>query len=353
MLTQEQQEQIIQAAIWAPSADNSQPFQFEWLSTDKLALYIDKKRSGKASDNRFVLSDIALGAVIENVVVKAEALFFHSEINYFPSQDDDYHVCTIYFLVNNTLDDNVENTNHLGSAIFDRHTDRRFPFKGPIVQNTIEALTSAGSNYNCSVKWFNNKTSIRNVLPVIQKAESIRFKSQKLHQELFSTVHFNEPKSEEGMPIDVLAIEKPAQPMFKFMKKWSVMNFFNKLGAYKMLGLRSVRIPISLSPALALICIPNNERQDVINGGRALQRFWLQATKENLAVHPFAAPGIFSLGFIDCEDEFKDELTDVGLMMKEHVVSGYGLMFFRIGYQNCIIPPRSNRRSIDSFKKLR
>jgi len=353
MLSTSQKTQLIQAAIHAPSADNSQPFQFQWQNDNTLALFIDEKRSGKASDNRFILSDIALGAVIENIIICAHSLPLATKIDYLPNENEEkFLVAIIYFLPSEI----PAPKDNLIDAIPKRCTDRRFPFKGPIKTQNIALLTNAAKQHDCNLLSFTSKKSIKRVLPVIQQAESIRFKSKTLHQELFSTVHFNNEQSEEGMPISVLAIEKPAQPFFKQMKKWSVMNFVNKIGGAAMLGFRSVRIPILFSPALVLITMKEKDRLSVIKAGRAIQRVWLEANQLGLSVQPYAAPGIFSLGYIACEDEFKSQLASVTEKMHTIVNSNnlsennYGLMFLRIGY-NKPVEHRSNRRGIDSFVK--
>ena len=353
MLSQLQKQQLIQAAIYAPSADNSQPFQFHWQNDNTLELWIDAKRSGKASDNRFILSDIALGAVIENVTVYAEGIPLATKIDYLPNESEqELLVAIIYFLPSESPAEN----NCLVDAIPNRCTDRRFPFKGPIKTQVINSLINAATHHDCGLLTFTCKKTIKNVLPVIQQAESIRFKSKILHQELFSTVHFNNEKSEEGMPISVLAIEKPAQPLFKLMKKWSVMSFFNRVGGAAMLGFRSVRIPILFSPALVLITMKGKDRLNVIKAGQAIQRVWLEASQQGLSVQPYAAPGIFSLGYIACEDEFKSQLAAITKEMHTIVndstpsKNNYGLMFLRIGY-NKPVKHRSKRRCIDSFAK--
>lgn len=349
MLTEQQKESLIQAAIYAPSADNSQPFQYHWLEDDQLELWIDEARSGKASDNRYVLSDIALGAVIENVCIKSQELSMKAKVEYLPNETTEpLHVATLTL-----TSDNAESLLDLdlAKAIPNRCTDRRFPFKGPINDADISSMTNVVESVEGDVNWYTEKRTIKRVLPVIQKAESIRFKSKTLHQELFSTVNFNNKDAEEGMPIEVLAIEKPAQPFFKMMKNWSVMSFFNKIGGAYLLGLRSVKIPITFSPALALIKIKDNDRISVIKGGRAIQKFWLQATNCGLAIQPYAAPGIFSLGFVACEEQHKNALKEVGEEMREIVQNnGYGLMFLRIG-KNSPVKDKTNRRKLDSFMK--
>lgn len=353
MLSMSQKELLIQAAIYAPSADNSQPFQFHWQSDNTLELWIDSQRSGKASDNRFILSDIALGAVIENLIICASSLALESKVDYFPDgEKEELLVAIIHF----SPSEQPSPKDNLVDEIPRRCTDRRFPFKGPIKSQTIDLLTNAAKLHECDLLSFTCKKSIKRVLPVIQQAETIRFKSKILHQELFSTVHFNNEQSEEGMPISVLAIEKLAQPMFKQMKKWSVMNFVNKLGGATILGFRSVRIPILFSPALVLITMKDNDRLSVIKAGRAIQRVWLAACQQGLSVQPYAAPGIFSLGYIACENEFKPQLDSVAKEMhtivnnKNLTENNFGLMFLRIGY-NKPVEHRSNRRKIASFAK--
>jgi hypothetical protein len=346
MLSKNEQDKLIKAAIFAPSPDNSQPFKYQWQSSSSIDLWIDESRSGKASDNRFVLSDISLGAVIENIVICASSLKFSSDVKYFPNIESLPH-----FVATITFNNMAEQKDHdLANAIPTRATDRRFPFKGPISNGIQKELQIAAQLNQSDLVWFNGKHEIKRVLPIIQKAESIRFKSKILHQELFSTINFNDKTIDEGMHISVLAIEKIAQPIFKQMKKWSVMNLMNKIGAYAMLGVRSVKIPILFSPALALITINTNERVDVIKGGRAIQRVWLQATVNKLSVQPYAAPGIFSLGFISCEDEHSKELKIVQQKMNEIVVGdGFGLMFLRIGYNKRPLDSRTRRRTLSSF----
>ncbi len=349
MIEEQLKKKMIEAAIQAPSADNSQPFLYEWFDETTLSLYIDKSRSGKASDNRFVLSDIALGAVIENVVITAKSNGLETQELLLPSNDD-YHVCDIAFMQSENEEPNEEDIS-LAGEVHKRTTDRRFPFKGELSEDTRSLLTVSASCHNAGVQWFCSKTEKKSALPLIQRAESIRFKSKILHEELFSTVHFGNPESKEGMPIEVLAIEKPAQPIFKQMKKWSVMSFFNKLGAYKMLGIRSVKLPIMFSPSLALITIEDNSRESVINGGRALQRFWLKCSELGIAVQPYAAPGIFSLGYIDNEPEFKPTLKTIADEMRGLVNNNkYGLMFLRLGY-NKPVTARTHRRQAESFNK--
>ncbi|MDQ6646250.1 MAG: hypothetical protein M3Y93_03315, partial [Pseudomonadota bacterium] len=70
IVKQQTKAEILRAGIAAPSADNSQPWRFAW-SEDVLDLRIDPGRSGGVSDARYVLSDLAAGACLENMIIHA------------------------------------------------------------------------------------------------------------------------------------------------------------------------------------------------------------------------------------------------------------------------------------------
>lgn len=347
MLSQQDVNAIIEAAIFAPSADNSLPFLFDYDGQNTIKFFTDETRSGKATDQGFALSDIALGAVLENAIIKGSSLGYDCDIQYFPDiEHQPRHIANVTF----TKAATPIQPNPLDQAITERCTDRRFPFKGPVQQEVITRLQQAAEFHQCELAIYDNKASKQMVLPVIQKAETIRFESQLLHQELFSTVDFENPTPAEGMPVSTLAIEAPARPFFKLMSKWKYMNFFNKLGGSKMLGLRSVKVPIAFSPLLVLLKIPSNSRRDVIRGGQALQRIWLQAAADKLAVQPYAAPGVFSLGHLQIEKPLMPRLAAVQQEMANIVENkGYGLMFLRMGY-NSPVTNRTLRRPLESYR---
>lgn len=348
MLSQQDVTAIIEAAIFAPSADNSLPFLFEHDGQSTIKFYTDETRSGQATDQGFALSDIALGAVLENALVKAKSLGYDADVNYLPDvEENPRYIAEVTFTKTAT----PIQSDPLAVAITKRCTDRRFPFKGPVSCDVIQRLQEAAQFHECELSVYDDKASKKAVVPLIQKAETIRFESQLLHQELFSTVDFKNPSPTEGMPVSTLAIEAPARPFFKLMSKWKYMNFFNKLGGSKMLGLRSVKVPITFSPLLVLLRIPSNSRRDVIRGGQALQRVWLQAAADNLAVQPYAAPGVFSLGHLQIEPPLMPRLKSIQQEMANLVNhNGYGLMFLRMGYNSPVVN-RTFRRPLESYRK--
>ncbi|GAC21986.1 nitroreductase family protein [Paraglaciecola arctica] len=341
---------IIQAALYSPSADNSQPWQYVWHDTGDLSIWSDPQLSGKATDQTYVLTDLAIGNVLEAIKLQAKSLGIDTELNYFPDEDP-MHVAVVSFTsqTNQKLEaDDCE----LAKYIADRHTDRRFPFSGKLDVNIGRQLSESLNDENCQLHTFTDRKEINNYLPLIKKAESIRFRAESLHSELFQTVNFEDPTPSQGMTLGMLGIEPFARPIFRYISTWRNMQKLNKIGASKMIAIRSVTLPIRLSPGLCLLTASGESRLDMVKAGQQMLRFWLAATKLGLSVHPYAAPGVLTLAKPALDPLLTNELSDVEKGLAEQLgASATAIMFFRIGFKKGL-PIRSQRRNIDSMLKI-
>lgn len=338
---------ILRAGITAPSADNSQPWRFAW-NGDDLDLRIDADRSGRISDSRYVLSDLAAGACLENMLLHARSRGLAADVQTFPQHDDGLWVARIHWRPDPGCD-----REPLAAAIEQRHTDRRFPWRGPITTDMRARLDAQARAIPGPRLWWPRISAERKAaLTVIRRAESLRFSSPTLHAELFSSIRFSagwHAACEEGLAPATLAVEAPMRPVFKAMRRPAVMGVFNRLGAASMLGWRSASLPIRLSPGLCLIVIPSTARSDVLAGGRALQRVWLQATLDGLSVQPYAAAGVLGLGFVPIEPAFRQPLSRLGAALGALCAPGHGLVFLRLGRARSAPRCRSGRRTPASF----
>ena len=339
---------ILRAGIAAPSADNSQPWRFTWCGDD-LDLRIDAERSGDVSDTRYVLSDLAAGASLENMIVRGRSLGYSVDLQIFPRQEDELWVARTHW----RRDPECDSSEPLAAAIDERHTDRRFPWRGPITIDVQTRLSAEVERLPGLGLWWPRTPRERSAaLSVIRQAETLRFRSRKLHAELFSSIRFSagwRGTCEEGLAPATLAVEAPMRPIFQAMRRPGLMTMFNRLGAASILGLRSAWLPIRLSPGLCLIVTPSKTRSDVLAGGRALQRVWLQATLEGLSVQPYAAAGVLGLGFVPIETAFEQPLSRLRSALGDLCGTGYGLVFLRLGYARSAPRARSGRRELASF----
>lgn len=344
-------EGILRAGIAAPSADNSQPWCFAWQGDD-LDLRIDASRSGRVSDTRYVLSDLAAGACLENMIIHAGSLGYAADLQPFPQPDDELWVARIRW----RHDPGPPPVEPLAGAIAQRHTDRRFPWSGPIDADAQARLNAQAQLIPGQRLWWPSTPHARKAaLDVIRQAETLRFRSPTLHAELFSSIRFAvgwHAACEEGLAPATLAVEPPLRPVFQALRRPAMMSMFNRLGAATVLGWRSAWLPIRLSPGLCLLVIPSTARSDVLAAGRALQRVWLQATLDGLSVQPYAAAGVLGLGFVAVEPALQRSLSRVGPTLRNLCAPGYGLVFLRLGHTRSAPRGRSGRRTLESFGAL-
>jgi len=339
---------ILRAGIAAPSADNSQPWRFEWCGDD-LDLRIDASRSGRVSDTRYVLSDLATGACLENMIIHARSLGYVADLQPFPQPDDELWAARIRW----RRDPERALPEPLAGAIGQRHTDRRFPWRGSITSDMRARLDAQARLIPGQRLWWPQTARERHAaLSVIRQAETLRFRSPTLHAELFSSIRFAagwHSACEEGLAPATLAVEPPLRPAFQAMRRPAVMSVLNRLGAASVLGWRSAWLPLRLSPGLCLLVVPSTARSDVLGGGRALQRVWLEATLDGLSVQPYAAAGVLGLGFVPVEPAFRQSLARLGSTLNKLCAPGCGLVFLRLGHARSAPRDRSGRRAPGSF----
>lgn len=348
MIKTEDLERIVAAGVAAPSADNSQPWLYRPHDAG-IDVWIDGRRADSPSNAGYVLSDLALGAVVENLCLQAGALGYACQVDYFPAPQT-----APLWAARLRWSQTGAEVDPLAAAIPERHTDRRFPFKGPVTGSTLHALAEQAGHYpSAALMVLDDAARRRTALRLLRRAEALRFRHRPLHQELFSHIRWEagwRGVCDEGLSPASLAVEVPMRPLFKGLRHWGLMSAMNRLGTAALLGVRAAYLPARLSPVLVLLTARDAERHTILQAGRALQRVWLQATLFGLAVQPFAAAGLFTLGKMDLGPVFRRDVKPLQAMMealcppKQH-----GLVFLRLGYPPHSSPPCSGRRATAEF----
>lgn len=342
---------LIEAGIAAPSADNSQPWQHKIVG-DTLQLHIDPSRSGGISDQRFVLSDLAAGATLENMVLRSAELGIAAEITYFPDSNNPSHVANVQLRTGDVSD---PADMRLAAFIHDRHTNRTFPFHGVVAAKVQEHLNAQATSFQgISLLWLNKGNPQRSrALRLMHRAETLRFKSRRLHSELFGSIRFSagwHQSTDEGLAPATLAVEPAMRALFSRLQSWTLVKAAGNIGLAPVLGFRVAVLPNILSPGLCLLCTRDSSRRGLVETGRALQRIWLQATAEGLSVQPFAACGIYALGFANIEPEFSNEIKTLAAGMEQLATNSNGIIFLRLGASAAQRIPRTSRRHPASFE---
>jgi hypothetical protein len=338
---------ILQAAILAPSADNHHRLRFEptaegvlvWSEPGRLANLVGYKRT---------LDLLSLGAVIENIALRAGAHSLEASIELLPARNADL-VADVRFRATASTPD------PLHESIPHRHTNRRLIFKGPPANpTTLQQIGDAAQQRpGCTLDWLDSSDLRSKALRLIRLAEGERFHNQILHAELFENIRFEsgwQQICEEALPPGALEIEAPLRPFFRLLRHWPVMHALNRVGAHKQLGWRAGDLPCRFAPHLGVISAPSLADQDQINTGRAFERAWLAVAQYGLALQPMPASVLYA------------QTTAVGLGIpgdiQKRLRAGWDelqpgitpLMVFRMGQANA--PSLvSGRKPLESYLK--
>lgn len=343
-------EKITRALSWAPSADNSQPWRYRWTESS-LDLWITTEGRPGPSDGRFVLSDLAMGAGIENAYIQARALGYHSGVEHFPAgAEDTHHVARM------TFEQGEQANGDLAAVIPVRQTDRRFPFRGPVSKSARQALEGEAEQFpGIGLIWLAPGTQQRRAaLSALWLAESLRFRHRGLHEELFGSIRFDAGRRgtcDQGLAPAALAVEAPMWPLFRALRHWPLMRLLRFTGTHRALGFRAAVLPALLSPGLCLIVTTTTGRSGILTAGRALERLWLRATTQGLAVQPLASIGVLSLGLARLDGPAQAAVRKLQHRVAEICPGAHPVAMLRLGHLRGAPPSRSGRLAPEALAR--
>jgi hypothetical protein len=342
---------IAQSGILAPSADNGLRYYFEYQD-QAILVWADEEFVRNTERHRRVLDLLAFGATVENMLLRAIELGFSADTSWFPS-DDPLLVVRLDFLANRSIVPDV-----LATAIPGRQTNRQVFFKGAPsdVQRTrmsVELEKIPGAR----LIWLEGAERVL-ALKLIWLAESARFQSRRLHQELFSSIRFDlnwRENADFGLPPAALEVEPLMRPMFKALRHWPLMRALNILGLHRVMGMRAAYFPCVQAPALALVCTNLPLEQGAVAVGRAFERAWLCATLEGLALQPMAASVVLPLQNDADQGISSAARTQLAAGWDEICRGDTPLMVFRLGRMDATAAPtlKTGRKPLSSYRLSR
>jgi hypothetical protein len=285
---------IVAAAQRAPWADNRPALRFEWHH-DALEWHLTGTLEEDALPHRRWLALVACGAALENARLRAASLGLR--LDHATAPDPARPALVARSRIATRLVSEASQDLDLAAQIERRCTNRRFYRRGALVPAAESAITiAAGAPW----KWLDGDAR-RRALTALRLAEAERFRRPRLHQELFDAIRFDvgwSASATHGLPPGALEIERLLRVPFAWMRHARVMGALGALGVPAMLGLRAADLPCRLAPRLAMIVgdadsanVDGGSMRSALAAGRALQRGWLAAAAQGVALQPFAAVG--------------------------------------------------------------
>lgn len=275
--------EIVRAATLAPSPDNNQPWRFRFEG-DKLIVAHDAARALPSDVDR--LFDLqSLGAAIENACIAARQFGFEGTLRCL-SKSAESEVACLEWRPGATSDP-------LFPFLEQRRTNRRLFSRRPVPEKAIERLSREARSAAPAVQvdWISERTKIRRLAGLVAAGDRARFERREFHAELYRQLRFTPDEVEQtrdGLDVRLLALPPAGVLALRMIRPWSVMRLLNGCGLHRLLTLPSAAA-VWGSGDVAVLSVAADGPENFLAAGRALQRFWLAASSEQLSVHPLGS----------------------------------------------------------------
>lgn len=285
-------EQILELARWAPSGDNTQPWRFEIMGDEHVVVHGFDTRGHCIYDLDGHASQLALGCLLETIDLAASAHGIRVEIR----RRDALPETTPTFDVRLHADASIS-PSPLLPYIAQRRVQRRAMQTRPLTQTEKHALEkSVAGQYSVIWKegWHDKWRSAR---LMFANAE-IRLTTPEAYLVHRAIIEWNAQYSDTKVPDQAVGLDAVTLILMRWaMQSWGRVDMLNRY----FMGTLAPRLQLDLIPGLACAAHfaivakrPPATQDDYIAGGRAVQRFWLTATRLGLQLQPEMTPIIFS-----------------------------------------------------------
>jgi hypothetical protein len=277
-------EKIARAGALAPSGDNLQPWTF--ITEDhSLLIFHDPNQDRSLFNVRHLASYIALGAVLENVLIAATKYNYRANIWYFPEAQKQDLIARVTFAHGAEPDSLVD-------SIEKRCTNRR-PYETRALDSSIiQRLTLEADRFpGIGLVWLSDRARLKKIGAIVSRADRLLFENPLVHGHLFSTLRWNQAEIErtrDGLPIASLELGRVGSLAFRILKNWNIVKCLNRFGLSRAVANHS-SVLMKCCSAAGLITAPDISPSSFLEVGRSFQRVWLNTTKENLAFQPMTA----------------------------------------------------------------
>jgi len=280
--------ELVKAACLAPSGGNFQPWKWVYTSGRLLLLNaFNAKNTFLGVDN--LPSLVAFGAAIENLTLKASEFGLETHCLEFPDSKREELIAIFEFSENKLKTPLSPNRS---ACIGLRLTNRNLGKREKIEDNYIQELKSLEQEIpGASIRFFTEEKQLDEIAEVLGEAEKIRLLEDMGHRDFVHEIRWTQEENDrkkDGVDLRTLDITNAERVGLQVAKDKNIIDLLNQWkggGAFKKLTKKS----IDSASAIGVISMPGNTKADYLNGGRMLQKLWLEANASGVAFQPVSA----------------------------------------------------------------
>jgi nitroreductase len=279
---------IVDAARWAPSGGNIQPWRFE-AEGDEIRMYLVPERT-TTMDMRHRGSYVAIGSALFNARVAAASLQSLGSVRLFPEGSPSHLVATLR--VGSSTDYEIA---PLEPHVRTRSANRQIGDSTPIDDEVVQLLARGVEREGARLRILTARDRMGRCAEVLAESDRLRFLIPTLHREMIGELRWPGRDSlEEGLDVRTLELSPPEMSALELMCRSDVMGHLADWRAGQALGGRTLAL-IGSSSALAVVTVPREDPIWYVRGGAAVERFWLAAELHGLAVQPLSPVFLYAV----------------------------------------------------------
>lgn len=274
---------LLYLATTAPSGDNCQPWRFK-VNEFQIDLYNDPVVDTSYYNYLQRASLISHGAILENISIAAPTFGFKPVFQLFPDEDNVDHIAKI------TLVECPRSETELAPFIKDRVTNRKKYTGGAFDEVHVDALKPDHKDLSrVKIYLINSRKELQVLSKVISLSDRLVFENEKLHKFLFDHIRWSDEEAlrhRDGLDIKTLELNAMDSLGFRLLKSWPFASLAGKFGVSRAVAGNARKLAESASVIGLILGRGGPNPRTYLEGGRLMQRIWLQATSLGLGFHP-------------------------------------------------------------------
>jgi hypothetical protein len=280
---------ILNAAVRAPSGDNSQPWAFGTYEKKITVFYFPEKDNPILNyKNRGTL--ISVGAVIENIITQASDLGYSTKVKYLFNTSINELESRKAIAEIDIQSNGLDQKPLLSEYIYKRATNRKR-------YSTEFVNFDRRENYLSEVKCLlvTDNYLKKEVGRLLSVMEYVALRNKTLHRYFFKDIVWTqeeESSKKHGLYLKTLELPAPVRAIFRIIKHWQLMRIFNFF-RFPSLASRANADVYGSSGAICLLSVENTDIS-FVKAGQKLQSIWLRAVRDGLSIQIVA--GLVFLG---------------------------------------------------------
>ncbi|HZI10154.1 MAG TPA: hypothetical protein VE153_07140, partial [Myxococcus sp.] len=279
--TEDQVRRIVSAAARAPSAENCQPFTFQWDGRE-LSLLHDPERGRHRLNPRNHVSSLTLGFLLEALALaaSAEGLRLEDTLHVPPSTSPVW--ATVRFAEG-------AGTDGLVDALQTRRTDRRL-YRGGSLQAPVFGELRQEAGRFPGVGLYLAPRPEGEFLTFCLEADSLVWRDAAAYQDVLRWTRFSEEelrRTRDGFSWRSLGLPLPGLPGLRLTRHEAVRRALQGTQVYRASALW-LRAQLASSAGLVCITAPPGHPEALVAAGRLALRAWLRLNRSGHAVQPMS-----------------------------------------------------------------